>query len=165
MLRKLVLTLVTAIVAGSVHAESYTQYSYVSPWTVVKRANGFCSAIAKSPSQGDVFVLSLAPSGVILSMGNPQFQIPAGEYPIELSLNGSTVTDRTNMNATVKAGEGNWITVKLEVHQIQNLPKAALVTIDLAGKNHLLFLSDTAAMFRDLELCSKYQSDPLKSAR
>ena len=69
------------------------------------------------------------------------------------------------MNAVVQPGENNWVYVKLENHQIQNLPKAALLTINLAGNNHLLFLGDTAAMFRDLILCTKYQSDPLKSAR
>ena len=73
--------------------------------------------------------------------------------------------DVTNVSGTVRDGDSNWISIKLQNHQIQNLPKAALITINLAGKDHLLFLSDTAAMLRDLATCEKYETDPLRSAR
>ena len=77
-----ILTLFAAMATGAACAETYTQFSYVRPWTVVKRESGACSAIAQGPSQGDTFVLSDGQSGVILSMGNPKFQIPPVNIPL-----------------------------------------------------------------------------------
>ena len=63
----------------------------------------------------------------------------------------------------VQTGQSTWIIIKLESHQVQNLPKASLLTVAFGGSDHWLFLSDTAAMLRDLTICAKYESDPLSS--
>jgi hypothetical protein len=65
----------------------------------------------------------------------------------------------------VQAAQSTWIIIKLEGHQAQNLPKASLLMVDLGGSDHLLSLSDTAAMLRDLTICAKYESDPVSSTR
>jgi hypothetical protein len=169
--RRLILALLGGVLTlspkNSAHgAESIRQFSTVGPWAVLKKQDGTCFAFANG-YQGDVFLLWAKHSGVYVSLGNSAFNIPRGEYPVELSLNGSTIVpaDVTTMTAVVKEGKGSWLTVKLLDHQIKNLPRAALITVSLAGKSHLLFLSDIGNLMRDLDTCAKYDSDPLRSAR
>ena len=142
------------------------QFSYIRPWIVMKRMNGACFAVAQA-FHGDVFVLNIRPIGFYISLVNLKFKIPAGEYPVGISLNGSSIVpnDSTSSSGAVEAGKDNAVTIKFRDHQIRNFLNAALLTVSLAGKDHLLFLSDTESMLRDLATCGKYDSDPLKSAR
>ena len=164
------LSLVAAIeLISSVSAytdDAVKQFSYVRPWTVMKRLDGTCFAAAQA-SQGDFFVLNFRQTGVAIALVNSQFHFPVGEYPVGLALHGSDIqpADTGDSVGIVEKGRENGVTLKLQDHQIRNFPKAALMTVTLAGKDHLLFLSDTASMMRDLVTCAKYDSDPLKSAR
>jgi hypothetical protein len=65
-------------------ADGYTQFSAFAPWTVVKKNDGTCAAVANGFG-GDVFVLYQRSFGVYVSLGNSKFQIPAGEYAAQLS--------------------------------------------------------------------------------
>ena len=156
------LLLSTACIAN----EHYKQFSSVRPWAVMKRGNGTCFAVAQA-FEGDAFVLFSRPDGVYVSLGNSKFQIAAGGYPAQVSLKGSTIVpgDVRSTTGVVEEGRPNWIVLKLQDHQIKNLPKASLLVISLGSKDHLLFLDDTLSMMRDLDLCAKHKSDPLKSAR
>lgn len=141
------------------------QFSYIRPWIVMKHVNGTCLAVAEA-FQGDVFVLNISPIGFYISLVNSKFKIPVGEYPVGISLNGPGIGgNEISSSGVVETGKENRVTIKFRDHQIRNFPKAALLTVNLAGKNHLLFLSDTESMLRDLATCGKYDSDPLKSAR
>ena len=80
-----------------------------------------------------------------------QFQIPNPGWRVRdsaiytwISYCARYVSDVTGV---VETRHGTWIIIKLE------------------SSDHWLFLSDTAAMLRDLTICAKYESDPLSSTR
>lgn len=147
-------------------AQDYRQFSKVGQWTIMKRPNGTCFAVTGA-FQGDLFAISIRHDGVYLSLLNPKFHIPPGEYPVEVSLHGATIVpaDTITLNALVEERKESFITIKLPEHQVRNLRKAALLSLTFAGKNHRLFPSDIENMGRELDLCARYDSDPLKSAR
>jgi len=88
---------------------------------------------------------------------NPGWRVRGSAIYTWISYCARYVSDVTGV---VQTGQSTWIIIKLESHQVQNLPKASLLTVDLGGSDHWLFLSDTAAMFRDLAICAKYESTP-----
>ena len=93
---------------------------------------------------------------------NPGWRVRGSAIYTWISYCARYVSDVTGV---VQTGQTTWIIIKLESHQVQNLPKASLLTVDLGGSDHLLSLSDTAAMLRDLTIGAKYESDPLSSTR
>lgn len=163
----LIAATISLLLLGTSHAQdSVKQFSYVRPWFILKRSNGSCFATAHA-FDGDVFVIHTRGNGLYVSLGNQKFNIPPGAYPVAVALHGSMIVPRDEIavNGIVEGGKNSFINIRLEDHQINNLPKASLLKLTLAGKDHLLFLDDTASMMRDLILCAKYDSDPLKSAR
>lgn len=145
--------------------ENAKQFSYVRPWTIVKTDNGKCAAIAEA-YQGDSFALFFNSGDAYLSLINPNFKIPAGQYPVQVEIHGSMIMgDELDMTGFVNSERSDQFTIKLQSRQIQDLPKAATISFNLAGKSHLIFPGDMAAVMRDLGLCEKFGSDPLKSAR
>jgi hypothetical protein len=163
----LIVATISLLLPGAPHAQdSVKQFSYVHPWFILKRSDGSCIATAHA-FDGDIFVIHSRGNRLYVSLGNQKFNIPPGAYPVAVALHGSMIVprDEITVNGTVEAEKTSSISIRLEDHQINNLPKASMLKLTLAGKDHLLFLDDTASMMRDLMLCEKYDSDPLKSAR
>ena len=155
------------LLPGVPHAQDLVKrFAYVRPWSILKHSDGSCFATANG-YDGDLFVIYIRGKSLYVSLGNQKFNIPPGAYPVAVALHGSMIVphDEMTVNGTVEAGKNNFISIRLENHQFNNLLKAGMLKITLAGKDHLLFLDDTASMMRDLTLCEKYNSDPLKSAR
>src|SRR6516225_9577820 len=111
----------------------------------------YCTSVPRSVCVAGQFQIS-----------NPGWRVRDSAIYTWISYCARYVSDVTGV---VQTGQSTWIIIKLESHQVQNLPKASLLTVAFGGSDHWLFLSDTAAMLRDLTIGAKYESDPLSSTR
>lgn len=164
--RKLVLLFLVFAWPTAVAAEKLLHFSDLRPFSIFKRPDGLCIAAAHAFNQ-DTFVLYQRRNTFYLVLINPTFEIPPGKYPLAISMAGSSIVPRDERTGVgiVEPGKSQFISIELDDSQVRNLVKASLVTVNLANKDHLLFLSDTAAAIRELQLCQANSIDPLKSAR
>jgi hypothetical protein len=146
-------------------AQEYTEFTTITPWKIMKRENGTCFAFAQN-YDNDFFVVK-ADKSLSLSLANARFQIPAGQYPAGLTMGGTKFFPAVSDSVIGRVADGRpqTISIDLSSQQLQNLLIASWVKISLAGRDHMLNLSNAQEMIQSLQTCEKYKSDPLQSAR
>jgi hypothetical protein len=151
MMRKLLLA-ATALLAltGAAYGEEPKHFSVADVWTIESN-EGFCTSYASYPHNGTHLFFAMSTDGkASITINNPQWSIPEGEYDIR-----AAVDDRapTVFSASADGANLSWL-IALSENNVSMLSKGSALHVWIGKTAYRYALNGTAAMLPELARCT-----------